>query len=390
MKVEIKPLITKTLEINKHDVKGYLVIDKLINGGSFGGVRIIQDPYLEEMIAAARTMTHKFAFAGFKSGGAKAAVQIPPGCENKRAEILREFGKQISELIETGIFSPGIDMGCTLEDLQHIFAGAGVKKDLSSWKNISHIYTAWTVYLSTLAALKSLNMDLNKSTYVIEGFGNVGSEYAKLMRDAGARLIATSTRFGAIFNEKGIDVNEILSLRTKYKNKFILHYEKGKRIPLKKVLESNVDIAVPCARAWTINEDNYHKIKAQIIPCAANVAMDAEIERKLHNKGKIVITDFVSNCGGVYGSMVERQISREQIWSVLKKNYYPKIEKMIEDSKKNNETIAELALKEIEASTNSQRKVKKQSVISHLKKIPFSEPIKNYFFYLYYRKRHFL
>ncbi|MBI4652581.1 hypothetical protein HY745_15170 [Candidatus Desantisbacteria bacterium] len=256
-------------------------------------------------------------------------------------------------------------MGCTREDLMNLFAGAGIKKDPKVFESISHIFTAWSVYFSTLAALDFLHEDLKGRIYVLQGFGNVGSEYCKFMYKKGARLLAVSTRAGAIYNKKGIDVGEILELRKKYGDKFVLEYKKGERIDGEKLIELDVDIAVPCARCWAIDSNNVERIKAKIIPCAANVAMDLDIEKKLILQNKIVIPDFVANCGGCFGTSIMYCLTNKSIYKILKKTYKKRVSNLINKSGKTGETISELAVREMTKKTGTYG-TKKSEPVSHL------------------------
>jgi glutamate dehydrogenase (NAD(P)+) len=50
---------------------------------------------------------------------------------------------------------------------------------------------------------------LKSSTYIVQGFGNVGSWAGRLMQPHGARLIAVEDITGAIHNPDGIDAEAL-------------------------------------------------------------------------------------------------------------------------------------------------------------------------------------
>jgi len=137
-------------------------------------------------------------------------------------------------------------------------------------------------------------IDLHNATFAVQGFGKVGSEYAKLMSAAGARLIVLSNRTGAIANENGFDVDDLLRKRQDGGDGFITRYSDGERISHPQVLTAPVTVLLPAARAWAIDENTYRDIEAQVIICAANVAMDDDVEWRLFEKGTVVVTDFVA------------------------------------------------------------------------------------------------
>ena len=374
--------------LKEYNIKGYVAIDRLINGRSWGGLRIVPDPTKEEIIASARTMSLKYDFAGLNLGGAKGALELPYELEHKRAEVLYKFGQNISDIIKSKMWMPGNDMGCGLEDIKNLFRGAGVSDDLSKWKDISHIYTAWSVYFSTIAAARYSDSEIRDKTYILQGFGKVGSEYCKLMSAAGARLVGTSTRAGAIYNSEGIDIAEVVKLKNEYGDSFIAKYGKGKIINLDELLELEADIVVPCARCWAINPGNVDNIRAKIVPCAANVAMTIDIESKLARKGIIVIPDFVANVGGVFGSYFEQYLSERSIHNILSSNYAEKVYYLISKSRETDKTVSEIALEEIE-----NRQISKKGDRAKLLKIIFKSIvpgfIKGSLLYLYCSKRYF-
>ncbi len=328
---------------------GHLVIHNLVHGRSWGGVRLVPDISLEEMRSSARTMAYKYGFVGFPIGGAKAAIRIDGRQEPSREDILVEFGKSLSPLIKTGAFHPGIDMNCTMGDVQSILQGAGVQRDLSGWKNVSHVYTAWSCFIATLVALETRGIDLQDVTFAVQGFGKVASEYATLMARAGAKLLAVSNRAGAIANEDGFDIADLITAKDEAGEGFIAHYSHGERINHDDVVSFPVTVLVPAARAWAIHANNYQDMQAKIVVCAANVAMDDEIEQRLFKAGRIVVTDFVANCGGILGSMLEHEVTREVIWSLLDTVYRKKLSQLLSRSARAREPIFAIARRETEA-----------------------------------------
>jgi glutamate dehydrogenase/leucine dehydrogenase len=169
------------------------------------------------------------------------------------------------------------------------------------------------------------------------------------MVKSGAVCIAASTRRGTIHNRHGLDINEILAEQQRSGELFPLTYTKGDHLTAESLLELEVDILVPAARSWAIHNGNVNGIRASIIPCAANAAMDLAVERKLFETGKIVVTDFVANCGGVFGSLLERYLQPSAIRRLLETNYYEKVTRLLKRSLKEGRTIGELAIEEATA-----------------------------------------
>ncbi len=355
---DLEPHLACTVDDRAHGLVGYLVVHNLVGGRSLGGVRLVADVNLEEMRWAARSMAYKYGFIGLPMGGAKAAVRIVPPDDSLaddaattsayRREMLTTFGKALSPLIATGAYGPGIDMNCTLEDLQHVMCGAGLERDWS-WRTIaSHQYTAWTCYICTLVGLEALGIEPGAATFAVQGFGRVGGAYAALMTDAGAKCVAVSNRLGALTDEGGLEVADLLQDREREGDRFIVTSTRGEQVSSDEVLAAPVSVLLPAARGWAIHEDNWRDIRAPLIVSAANVSMDDAIERLLFDHDRIVVTDFVANCGGVLGSMLDRELEGAAIWHVLNTAYRNKITGLVALSRSTGQTICSLARGEVE------------------------------------------
>lgn len=341
--------IIHTAKSRKFGTIGHLVIDRLIGNRSFGGVRIVPDMNLLELQCIARSMTYKNVFIGNKIGGAKAAIIINEENEKYKNEIITEFGKSISPFVNNGMYFPVMDMGITIKELQLIFDSAGYNCNVLSWKNLSHEYTAYSCFYSTLVALESKGISIKDATFSVQGFGNVGSTYTSLMYKEGARLTAFSNRYGGIVDENGFDVDELIREKLLYGDDFILRQSKDRQTSHESVLEKDVTIFLPASNALAINNENYGKINSDIIVCAANFPISYEAERLLFRDNKTVITDFVANCGGILGST---SIDSEIILKILSINYRKKVSNMLTESIDSNKPFIDVAIEEVEKRIN--------------------------------------
>ena len=327
---------------------GHLVVHNTVHGRSVGGVRLVPDISVEETRALARIMAYKSGFIGLRMGGAKAMVRVNSSNPAENEQVLTMFGRGIAPLIRSGAYTPGIDMNCTLDDLQQVFHGASVRRDLSSWRDLSHLHTAWSCYVATLVALESHGVAPSDATYSVQGFGKVGGEYSKLMAETGARLVSISNRAGAIVNETGFRVADLIEKRQRHGAGFITDYSDGHPVDPAQVLERRVTILLPAARPWAIHARNVESVAAGIIICAANVPMDAATERQLFDRGKIVVTDFVANCGGLLGSVLNLEVEQEVIRRILSTIFRDKVTHLLAQSNARRETIYDIARKEAE------------------------------------------
>lgn len=369
--IKINSEITYTAISNRFGIIGYLVIDKLINGSSFGGVRIVPDISLVELQSVARSMTYKNAFIDNKTGGAKAAVIIKKENEPYRPDILFEFGKCISPFVKSRMFLPVMDMGITPEELQIIFNGTGYRCDISSWKHSSHEYTAYSCFYSTLVALEKRRIPVKDATFSVQGFGSVGSAYAELMYHAGAKLTALSNKHYGIIDDNGFDVYKLISERSIKGDDFILSMS-DRKTSHDSILEKDVTVLLPASNALVINNKNYKKIKADIIICAANAPVSHETERLLFQDGKIVITDFIANCGGSLGSIMDNYIPKEMILQIISTSYKQKVEEILNQSQDSNipfvDIITEQLAEKIDGANNDKNKsfLGSSAIIGHI------------------------
>jgi len=333
-----------TYIIKEKGFEGYIAIDSTVNGRCFGGIRILNDVTLEEIKQLARTMTLKYGFFGIKKGGAKAGLRINKNTGEERVRILKRFGESIKPLINES-FWPGFDMGCSIEDFKNMMRGAGRNVN-PNLENKSDKYTGYTIFECAKIGGEMKNISLKEAKYAIEGFGKVGLACAEMFSEAGSKLVAASTIKGGIYNKKGLDINTLKKLRAEHGDDFVKHYSDGEKISKKKLLELDVDVLIPCARPNSINKNNSNKIKAKIISPGANSVMSLETDKELFKKGILAFPDFISNSGGVIGSVLS--LSDNKIKNLIEKTFHNKVKNAMTDSINNKiapyENLSRIAL----------------------------------------------
>lgn len=173
-------------------------------------------------------------------------------------------------------------------------------------------------------------ISLKDCKIVIEGFGKVGSWVGKQFSEIGCKIIAVSTVKGAIFNPKGLNISELLKLKEMVGDDCVKNYKNARRIGKEDLLILSTDFLIPCAYSWSINLSNVKKIKAKIIVCGANNPVTDKAKEILVKKKILYFPDFVSNCGGVLGSIMERSyLKRKNIINFIKKKFQPKVQDLI-------------------------------------------------------------
>lgn len=141
---------------------------------------------------------------------------------------------------------------------------------------------------------------------VVQGFGNVGYHASKfLFEEDGCKVIAVTDSKGVLVNEDGLDVEA--AYRYKVENRTLNNfpggrYEEGSTT---RALEMECDILIPAAIEGQINLENVDRIKTHIIIEAANGPVTFEADKKLNERGVVIIPDAYANAGGVVVSYFE-------------------------------------------------------------------------------------
>lgn len=288
------------------EVLGYVVIDSTVNGRAVGGLRMLPDIDEAEIRGLARAMTLKYGFLGLRHGGAKAGVFGDPDVPiEERRERLRVFGQAIAPLLRKRIYVPSTDMGTGSGELREVLIGAGIRSRPGRRGSSTGDYTALTVLIGVEEAVRHLGLDLTTCRVVIEGFGKVGSALARLIADAGAKVVAISTARGALHSPDGLNVGRLLDLSQRWGSRVVEHYADAQRITRESLLELPTDILCPCARHESIHEGNAAQIQARVVVPGANNPITAGAEQTLFERGVLCLPDFVTNSGGVLGGTME-------------------------------------------------------------------------------------
>jgi glutamate dehydrogenase/leucine dehydrogenase len=163
--------------------------------------------------------------------------------------------------------------------------------------------TARGVLFTTIEAMKRLNMTMSGSTVVIQGFGNVGGNSAKLFHEAGCKVIAVSDVTGALYNRNGIDIPKLFEYAAKERR--VTGFTGAEEISPDELLEIECDVLIPAALENQITLRNVDRIKARIVAEAANGPTTPDADVILRDRGIFNIPDILCNAGGVTVSYFE-------------------------------------------------------------------------------------
>ena len=168
---------------------------------------------------------------------------------------------------------------------------------------------------------------------VVQGFGSVGKHAARFLGEKGTILVAACDSHGTIYNPKGIDVARLIALKDAGKN--VTDYAEGEKLDVDAVIDIDCEIWIPAARPDVIHKDNVNRLKTKLVPQGANIPFTPEAERILHEKGVLVLPDFIANAGGVICASVEYHGgTQSQAFQTIEEKIRANTEEVLANAKK--------------------------------------------------------
>ena len=327
-------------------MKAIVVVDNIAAGPAIGGIRMASDVTLNEVRRLARAMTYKNVMAGLPHGGGKSGIIADPKTVNKE-QVIRTFARGIKNLLE---YIPGPDMGTDEASMAYVYdetsRAVGLPRELGGIPLDEIGATGYGVAECADVAKDYINLDLNGARVTIEGFGNVGKPAARFLAEKGAILVGTSDSKGTIYNSKGLNIEELI--RIKESTGSVINYKDGEVLKITDLLLINTDILIPAARPDVISDANADVVDAKLIIQGANIPITESAEKLLHDRGILVIPDFVANAGGVITASVEyhggtETIAFDRIKSTIRKNTKEILDKVYSDKTYPRETAVGIA-----------------------------------------------
>jgi glutamate dehydrogenase (NAD(P)+) len=296
---------------------GFRVQHSIARGPAKGGVRYAPDVTLDEVRALASWMTWKCAVVNIPFGGAKGGIIVDPKklTLSELEKLTRRYTAELIEFLGPEKDVPAPDMNTNEQTMawmmdtysmhmrQTVTAVVTGKPINIGGSRGRREATGRGVMIVCDEALKKLNMKPETTRVIIQGFGNVGSNAAKLMADAGYKIIGIGEYNGGLYNSRDIDIDALLEYRDR--NKGILGFPGAESANTQDLLVSDCDILIPAATENVITSQNAGSIKAKIICEGANGPTTAAADEILADKKVFVIPDILANAGGVTASYFE-------------------------------------------------------------------------------------
>jgi len=363
LKVFAKPQkvveVNFSVEMDSGETKtfyGYRVQHSNILGPYKGGIRFHPEVCLKEVSSLAFWMTIKCAVVGIPYGGGKGGVQVNPMelSAGELERLTRAYTRQIAEYIGPKQDVPAPDVYTNSEIMKWLYdeycrvqlekkqpktkqERERIKKGclgVVTGKPMSHggshgrnIATALGGVYVLEEILKNLKNKIKGQTIAIHGFGNAGSNMAKILAKRGFKIMSLADSRAAITSKdrKGLNINKLIAYKKKTGS--IKDFPGSREIMANKFFGAEVDILIPAALGGVITKENANEIKAKIILELANGPIVPEADEILYKKGIIVIPDVLANAGGV-------TVSYFEWWQNLKDRHWEEPKVFVELKKK--------------------------------------------------------
>ena len=296
---------------------GYRVLHNTSRGPAKGGIRFDLNVTIDEVKALAAWMTWKCAVVDIPFGGSKGGVICDP-LKLSVGELERLTRRYTAGIIN--ILGPDSDVPAPdVNTNERVMAWVMDTYSMHARHTVTAVVTGKPIEMGgslgrreatgrgcmmvTRAALAHRGMPVNGATVAVQGFGNVGSVAAQLLKNEGCRVVAIGDRAGAVYDAKGVDVDAAIAHVKKHKS--LDGFDGGDRLTNDELLTLDVDVLVPAALENVITRKNAPNIRARIICEGANGPTTAPADAILEEKGIFVIPDILANAGGVTVSYFE-------------------------------------------------------------------------------------
>jgi glutamate dehydrogenase (NAD(P)+) len=295
-----------------------------------GGIRFAAEVNQDEVMALAALMTYKCAIVNVPFGGGKGGIKISPK-KYSVYELEKITRRYTAELVKKNFIGPGIDvpapdygtgereMAWIVDTYASLRPGEIDAAGCVTGKPITQggvrgrrEATGLGIFygIREVCGMKDVMDKLGLTTgiegkrIIVQGLGNVGYHAAKFFQNAGAKITALAEYEGAIYNEDGLDVDEVFEHRKTTGS--ILNFSGSSNFAKNTdALEYDCDILIPAALENVINGENAMQVKAKIIGEGANGPLTPEADEVFVTKGTLVVPDMYLNAGGVTVSYFE-------------------------------------------------------------------------------------
>jgi glutamate dehydrogenase (NAD(P)+) len=299
-----------------HVYTGYRVQHNGARGPYKGGIRYHPEVDLDEVRALAALMSWKTAIVDVPFGGAKGGIDVPAEqlTRDELQRVTRSFMGKIEKVLGPTRDIPAPDMNTNAQVMAWMMDEYGklhghtpaivtgkpialegsLGREAATGRGLVYVYRE---------AAPGLGLAPTETRVVVQGFGNVGSWAARIMRQLGCTIVGVSDAYGAIHSEAGIDPHALHE-----------HVAAGGRltefpgvepISAEELLAIDCEVLIPAALGGMIHQGNADTLNCRLVLEGANSPTTPAADQILADKGITVIPDVMANAGGVVVSYFE-------------------------------------------------------------------------------------
>ena len=305
---------------------GHRVQHNLSRGPAKGGIRFSPAVNLDEVRALAMWMTWKCALVDIPYGGAKGGVAFDPRTHSAAEieRVTRRYASELAGFIGPERDIPAPDIGTDEQTMAWIMdtvsigrgftvPGTVTGKPLELGGSLGRgDATSLGVVTVAVEALESRGIPVAGASVAVQGFGKVGAAAARYLEDAGARVVAVSDQYGAIYNAHGLDIRALEAYHVETRS--VMDFPHSDPLDPDALLELDVDLLAPCAIESVIRADNASRVRARVIVEGANGPTTPAADAILAENGTLVVPDILANAGGVIVSYFEWVQANQAYW----------------------------------------------------------------------------
>jgi glutamate dehydrogenase (NAD(P)+) len=313
--------------------KGYRIQHNNILGPFKGGIRYHEDVSLDELKGLAAAMTWKSALHDIPFGGGKGGIKFNPRLHSKGEleRITRRYTHAMGANIGPEFDIPAPDVGTNAQTMvwimdtymnvvgfneknamrrvvtgKTITAGGSYGRETATGQGVVHCISEWA---------KDRRFNLNGCSFIVQGFGNVGSHAARILSKFGASLVAVGDYKGYIANPEGLNPHKLAEHVGATGS--VEGYKHSRPISRDEFFAMECDVFIPAALELEIGEKEARALKCKVVAEGANGPTYPEAEQILLDRGVDVLPDILVNSGGVIVSYYEwLQNKRSERWDL--------------------------------------------------------------------------
>ncbi|WP_300409802.1 Glu/Leu/Phe/Val dehydrogenase [Lagierella sp.] len=301
---------------------GYRSCHSNVLGPSKGGVRFHPAVTVDEVKALSMWMSFKCSVMNLPYGGGKGGIIVDPTelSEGELERLSRGYIQGLYDYLGEKIDIPAPDvntngkiMGWMLDEyikLKKEFTPGiltGKPLVLGGSKGRTEA-TGLGVAIITKKAADSIDLSLDSSTVIIQGFGNVGSFTFKYLEEMGARIVGLlewDKTFGeyGLYSKEGLSYNDLKKYKATQGS--LIDYPNAVKIKSEDFWKLNADILIPAALENSVTKTIAENLNVRLIVEGANGPITSVADEILNNRGILVVPDILANSGGVTVSYYE-------------------------------------------------------------------------------------